>query len=178
MAGTKSSIVITNTDFAQNGTQQLVHFAGAPAKKRGRKFGERDGGELPAAAQFMLLCEQEHKLPRRAFRELMIRALKEQGECDERRYFTERETVFNDWFYPARAMPTWANQILVEIMFGMLSDPLTSNKLRIIIRKYLGMIIEEIAGGSNLYRWMMSSIQRLECTSGTHRGGGHVAAFA
>jgi len=160
MAGRQNHIMLLNQDFARNGTQQLAQLARAPVRRSDRSFEERSTGALPAAAQFMLLCDREHKLPRRAFRELLIRALKDNQSVDQQKQFVERESVFNDWFYPSHTIPTWANVLIVEIMFGMLGDPATDPKLQLRIRKYLGKVIEEIAGGAELYNWLIRAVAR------------------
>ncbi len=161
MAANKNAMLFRDLGFADQGTQKLVAYAAVSPRKPRRPLADRDASTMSAASRFMLLCEQEHSIPRRAFRQMIVDALVRHDEVSERQYFMDHDSVFNDWFYSVRPIPTWANQILAELMLGMLRDEKTSAKLKMIVRVHLEQVLQDVAGGSELLSWILSTSGRL-----------------
>ena len=160
----KNAIFLMDLGFAQNGTarMQSVHV------RKARGASPRIAGDgASAGAKFIVQCELEHGLPRKAFRERIVDALASHGELSEREYFLKHEAVFNDWLYGTRATPVWVMQVVVELMFGMLTDPCTTPKLRTVIRQYLPKVIEEVAGGKPLFDWLLNANERAQAVKKT-----------
>jgi len=158
MAGNKNSMFFLDLGFAQNSTTRMQ----ALQVRKARGASPNIAGEgVSAAAKFIVLCEQEHGIPRKAFRELIVEALRSHNQQGEREYFLKHEAVFNDWLYGNRATPTWVMQIVAEVMFGMLRDNSTTAKLKKIIVRTLPQVIEEIAGGQELLAWIVGAHGRM-----------------
>jgi hypothetical protein len=72
----------------------------------------------------------------------------------------EHAAVFNDWLYGVRTMPTWAKQIVAELMFGMLADKTTKAALKSVVERFLPEVIQEVAGGAAMLQWLVGAHAR------------------
>lgn len=171
MSGMKNAIKFNNLSFAQHGTVRLRELGSGDAARRGRRASSTSVKNAEcAAAQFIVLCEQEHGISRRAFRQLILEALSGQQQAEQASYFTDHASVFNDWLYGQRTMPTWASQIVAELMFGMLEDPTTKSKLRTVVLRFLPKVIAEVAGGEILLAWLIRAHGRRVAHGVVNRG--------
>jgi hypothetical protein len=147
--------------FARNSTTRLKALGAGEAARRGRPASATTVQNAEsAAAKFIVLCEQEHDISRRAFRQMIVEALGGQQQDAQTTYFLEHAAVFNDWLYGVRTTPTWAKQIVAELMFGMLADKSTKTALRAVVERFLPEVIQEVAGGAAMLQWLVGAHAR------------------
>lgn len=161
MSGNKNPLYFLDLGFAHNSTTRLKALGSGEAARRGRPATAATVQNAEsAAAKFIVLCEQEHDISRRAFRQMIVEALSGQQQDAQITYFMEHAAVFNDWLYGVRTMPTWAKQIVAELMFGMLADKTTKAALKSVVERYLPEVIQEVAGGAAMLQWLVGAHSR------------------
>ncbi len=108
------------------------------------------------AARLILFCESELGIDRSDFRAIMAEAAvaaRQSGSA----YFLSYPNVFKDWLYGIRPVPPWACRLICDLGRGLLRVSWVTGRARRTIRRCLGEMLVDLAGGQDEFEWLLSA---------------------